>query len=63
MTTLLILKQSVDSWLLRDDVGVSNSEFSTILLLAEAEIAVDVRCVVAHRLSLGFELPIAVEIP
>ncbi len=46
MTTLLILKQSVDSWLLRDDVGVSNSEFSTILLLAEAEIAVDVRCVV-----------------
>ncbi len=45
MTTLLILKQSVDSWLLRDDVAVSNSEFPQILLLAESEIAVDVRCV------------------
>jgi len=45
MSTLLILKQSVDSWLLRDDVAVSNSEFSTILLLAETEIATDVLCV------------------
>jgi hypothetical protein len=46
MTTFLILKQSVDSWLLRDDVAVSNSEFSTVMLLAEAEIATDLRCVV-----------------
>ena len=46
MSTFLILKQSVDSWLLRDDVAVSNSEFSTIMLLAESEIATDVRCVV-----------------
>jgi len=56
MTTLLILKQSVDSWLLRDDVAVSNSEFSTILLLAEAEIAVDLRCVVQETtVSLVFD--------
>ena len=46
MTTLLILKESVDAWLLRDDVGVSGTDFDTIMLLAEAEIAVDVRCVV-----------------
>lgn len=46
MSTFLILKQSVDSWLLRDDVAVTNSEFSTIMLLAESEIATDVRCVV-----------------
>jgi len=46
MTTLLKLKQSVDSWLSRDDVAVSGTDFDIILLLAESEIAVDARAVV-----------------
>lgn len=43
MTTLGKLKSSVDAWLIRDDVSVAD-EFPEILLLAEADIATDVRC-------------------
>ena len=42
MTTLSKLKVSVDSWLARDDVAVSNSDFPQILLLAESDISRDV---------------------
>jgi len=41
MTTLSQLKQSVDSWLIRDDVAVTNADFTQILLIAEANIARD----------------------
>ena len=44
MTTLSQLKTSVDSWLSRDDVAVSGSDFPQILLLAESDIARDLRC-------------------
>jgi len=43
MTTLGKLKSSVDAWLIRDDISVAD-EFPEILLLAEADIATDVRC-------------------
>lgn len=43
MTTLAKLKSSVDAWLIRDDISVA-TEFPEILLLAEADIATDVRC-------------------
>jgi len=46
MTTLAKLKTSVDSWLARDDVAVTNSDFPEILLLAESDIARDVHCIV-----------------
>lgn len=46
MSTLGQLKISVDSWLIRDDVGVANTDFPQILLLAESDIARDIRCVV-----------------
>jgi len=46
MTTLAQLKTSVDAWLARDDVAVSGSDFPQILLIAESNIARDVRCVV-----------------
>lgn len=43
MTTLGTLKTSVDQWLARDDVAVTNAEFPQILLVAESNIARDVR--------------------
>ncbi len=46
MTTLSRLKTSVDSWLSRDDVAVSGSDFPEILLIAESEIAREIRCLV-----------------
>ena len=46
MTTLSQLQTSVDSWLARDDVAVSGSDWPQILLLAESDIARDVRCAV-----------------
>ena len=46
MTTLAQLKTSVDSWLARDDVAVSGSDFAQILLVAESQIATDVRLVI-----------------
>jgi len=42
LSTLSQLKVSVDSWLARDDVAVSNSDFPQILLIAESEISRDV---------------------
>lgn len=48
MTDLVTLKSSVDSWLIRDDVSVG-SDFPTILLLAEAKIARDIRCGVQEK--------------
>lgn len=49
MSTLGILKSSVDAWLIRDDVAVTGSDFPQILLLAESDIARDVRCVVQEK--------------
>lgn len=46
MTTLAQLKTSVDSWLSRDDVAVSGADFPQILLLAESDIARDLRTIV-----------------
>ncbi len=46
MTTLGQLKTSVDSWLVRDDVAVSGSDFPQILLIAESLIAREIRCLV-----------------
>lgn len=43
MTTLSQLKTSVDSWLARDDVAVSGTDFPEILLIAESDIARDFR--------------------
>lgn len=56
MSTLGQLKTDVDNWLARDDVAVSGSSFPSILLLAEAEIARDIRTVVQEQrttLSIG----------
>ena len=47
MTTLSTLRAAVDSWLARDDVGVSNADFPTIMLLAESDITRDVLVLVA----------------
>lgn len=44
MSTKLILAQSVDAWLARDDVAVTGAEFPEILLIAEATIARKIRC-------------------
>jgi len=44
MSDLDGLKASVDSWLVRDDVAVTGTDFTEILLIAEAELATDVRC-------------------
>lgn len=49
MTTLAQLKTSVDSWLIRDDVAVTGADFPQILLLAESDIARDVRCVIQEK--------------
>ncbi len=46
MTTLSQLKTSVDNWLARDDVAVSGADFPQILLIAESNIARDVRLAV-----------------
>lgn len=55
MSTLGQLKTSVDSWLIRDDVAVTGTDFPQILLLAESDIARDVRCVVQEMaLTLNF---------
>ena len=48
MTTLAALKTAVDSWLIRDDVAVG-SDFPTILLIAESEIARTIRCAVQEK--------------
>jgi hypothetical protein len=45
VSTLGQLKTSVDSWLSRDDVAVSGSDFPQILLIAESNISRDVRLV------------------
>ena len=49
MSTLGQLKTDVDAWLARDDVAVSGSSFPSILLLAEAEIARDIRTLVQEQ--------------
>lgn len=49
MTTLSQLQTSVDSWLARDDVAVTGSDFPQILLNAEAEISRDIRTVVQEQ--------------
>jgi hypothetical protein len=43
MSTLGQLKTSVDAWLARDDVAVTNTDFPQILLIAESNIARDLR--------------------
>lgn len=43
MSTLGQLKTSVDAWLARDDVAVTNADFPQILLIAESNIARDLR--------------------
>lgn len=43
MSTLGQLKTSVDSWLARDDIAVSGSDFDEVLLIAESEIAREFR--------------------
>lgn len=43
MSTLAQLKASVDAWLARDDVGVTNVDFPQILQIAESEISRDFR--------------------
>ena len=50
MTTLGKLKTSVDAWLIRDDISVAD-EFPEILLLAEADIATDVRCMAQDAIT------------
>lgn len=45
MSTYGQLKTDVDNWLARDDVAVTGSSFPSITLLAEAEIARDIRSV------------------
>jgi len=46
MTTLSQLKTSVDNWLARDDIAVSNTDFTQMLLIAEAQIAREVHCAI-----------------
>ena len=41
MTTLAILKSSVDSWLLRDDISVNTTHFPQVLKIAESNITRD----------------------
>lgn len=55
MSTLGQLKTSVDAWLIRDDVAVTGTDFPQILLLAESDIARDVRTVIQEQaLTLNF---------
>lgn len=49
MTTLATLQASVDAWLIRDDVAVTGTDWPVILLLAEAQIAREVRCGVQEQ--------------
>ena len=49
MSTLGQLKTSVDNWLVRDDVAQTGSDFPQILLMAESEIARDIRTVVQEQ--------------
>ena len=49
MTTLATLKASVDSWLIRDDIVAATADFAVILLLAESQIAREVRCGVQEK--------------
>lgn len=49
MTTLATLQASVDAWLIRDDVAVTGTDWPVILLLAEAQIAREVRCGVQEK--------------
>lgn len=49
MSTYGQLKTDVDNWLARDDVAVSGSSFPSITLLAEAEIARDIRTVTQEQ--------------
>jgi len=51
MSTFLILKNAVDGWLSRDDVAVTNADFSTIMLLAESDIARDVHAIIQEASS------------
>ncbi len=55
MSDLATLKASVDAWLIRDDVAVTGADFPQILLLAESDIARDVRTVVQEQsITLNF---------
>lgn len=55
MSDFVTLKGSVDAWLIRDDVAVTGTDFPQIMLLAESDIARDVRCVVQEQaLTLNF---------
>lgn len=49
MSTFGQLKTDVDEWLARDDVAVTGGSISSIILLAESEIAKDIRCVVQEQ--------------
>ena len=51
MTTLSQLKTSVDAWLARDDVAVSGADFPQILLIAESNIARDLRLVTREAVA------------
>lgn len=46
MSSLGQLKTSVDAWLARDDVAVTNADFPQILLIAESNISRDLRLAV-----------------
>lgn len=46
MTTYAELKGQVDSWLARDDIAVSNSDFPFIMKIAESMISRDIKCIV-----------------
>jgi len=49
MTTLAALKTAVDSWLVRDDIAGATADFATIILLAESQIAREIRCGVQEK--------------
>lgn len=49
MTTLAILKSSVDSWLLRDDVSVDATHFPQVLKIAESNIIRDLHLVTQEK--------------
>ena len=49
MSTLAILKSSVDSWLLRDDVSVDTTHFPQILKIAESNITRDLHLVTQEK--------------
>lgn len=49
MSTFGQLKTDIDNWLARDDVAVSGADIGSIILLGEAEIAREIRCVVQEQ--------------